>query len=55
MLRNMSGIVTLNVAQGSLRGKQTTTKSGFKYNSFKGIPYAKPPIGRLRFKVSREL
>lgn len=49
----MSGTVTVDVAQGSLRGKQTTAKSGLKYYSFKGIPYAKPPLGQLRFKVSR--
>jgi len=51
----MSGTVTVDVAEGSLRGKQTTSKSGFKYYSFKGIPYAKPPIGLLRFKVSKGL
>jgi carboxylesterase type B len=51
----MSGTVTLDVAQGALRGKQTTAKSGFKYYSFKGIPYAKPPVGPLRFKVSKGL
>jgi len=54
-MRKMSGTVTVDVAEGSLRGKQTTSKSGFKYYSFKGIPYAKPPIGLLRFKVSKGL
>jgi carboxylesterase type B len=48
----MSTEVTVDVAHGSLRGKQSTAKSGFKYYSFKGVPYAKPPVGRLRFKVS---
>ncbi|PNF42132.1 Esterase FE4 [Cryptotermes secundus] len=47
----MSGTVTVDVAQGSLRGKETTAKSGLKYYSFKGIPYAKPPLGQLRFKA----
>jgi carboxylesterase type B len=55
MLKNMSGTVIVDLAQGTLRGKQTTAKSGFKYYSFKGIPYAKPPVGQLRFKVNRGL
>jgi carboxylesterase type B len=51
----MSGTVTVDVAEGTLRGKQTTSVAGFQYYSFKGIPYAKPPVGLLRFKVSRGL
>jgi carboxylesterase type B len=48
----MSDIVTVSVAQGKLRGREATTKSGGTYYSFQGIPYAKPPVGALRFKVS---
>jgi hypothetical protein len=39
------------VAQGWLRGKAVTTESGETYYSFQGIPYAKPPVGPLRFQV----
>jgi len=48
----MSGTVKVDVTEGSLRGKQTISKSGFKYYSFKGMPYPKPPVGLPRFKVS---
>lgn len=44
--------VTVSVAQGDLRGTEVTTKLGTTYNTFKGIPYAKPPLGSLRFRVS---
>ncbi|KAK7872998.1 hypothetical protein R5R35_000299 [Gryllus longicercus] len=40
---------TVQVAQGTLRG-QKVTKNGNNFYSFQGIPYAKPPIGPLRFK-----
>jgi hypothetical protein len=43
-MRKMSGTVTVDVAEGSLRGKQTTSKSGFKYYSFKGICYLMPNL-----------
>ncbi|XP_067007341.2 carboxylic ester hydrolase [Anabrus simplex] len=46
----MEDHVIVNVAQGRLRGKKTRTKSGGPLVSFKGIPYAKPPVGTLRFK-----
>ncbi|PNF42097.1 hypothetical protein B7P43_G10290 [Cryptotermes secundus] len=39
------------VAQGWLRGKAVTTESGETYYSFQGIPYAKPPVGPLRFQA----
>ncbi|XP_022828344.1 juvenile hormone esterase-like [Spodoptera litura] len=43
--------VEVEVAQGQLRGELLDTVTGeAKYYSFKGIPYAKPPVGDLRFK-----
>ena len=43
--------VTVSLSQGQLRGKVATTFQGLDYYSFQGIPYAKPPVGELRFKV----
>ena len=36
--------VEIKVEQGILRGEETESKLFFK-----GVPYAKPPIGNLRF------
>ena len=48
----MAETVTVRVAQGSLRGQKVKTEAGVTYYSFHAIPYAKPPVGPLRFKVS---
>lgn len=48
--------VTVDVSQGTLKGiKTTTTLSGKPYCSFKGIPYARPPIGQHKFEVSNRI
>lgn len=36
---------------GQIRGRHLVLSSGKEINAFLGIPYAKPPIGHLRFKV----
>ncbi|CAB3255021.1 unnamed protein product [Arctia plantaginis] len=45
-------MVKVKVQQGWLCGEQLDTVQGDgQYYSFKGIPYAEPPLGKLRFKA----
>lgn len=48
--------VTVETEKGTLRGQEKTSEffSCKKYFSFQGIPYAKPPLGQLRFKDPEE-
>lgn len=45
--------IKVRVSEGRLTG---VIVDGFNvhYIAFRGIPYAKPPVGELRFKVSTE-
>lgn len=45
----------VTIEQGRLKGKTGADYDGNKYYSFQGIPYAKPPLGKLRFRVSNRL
>lgn len=44
--------VVVTVAEGKLKGKTGIDHFGGKYYSFRGVPYAKPPLNDLRFKVN---
>ncbi|XP_055624038.1 cholinesterase 2-like [Toxorhynchites rutilus septentrionalis] len=41
----------VEVRQGKLRGATSTLPNGSPYHYFKGVPYAKPPVGELRFQA----
>ncbi|XP_037949556.1 esterase E4-like isoform X2 [Teleopsis dalmanni] len=43
-------MIKVQIKQGTLAGVQKLLPNGKPFNSFQGIPYAKPPVGTLRFK-----
>jgi hypothetical protein len=45
----------VNTTLGKVEGVWHTSEKGVKYAAFMGIPYAKPPIGKLRFEVKLDL
>ena len=47
----MDGLV-VETSYGKLRGHLSRDIVDNEFFSFKGIPYAKPPVGDLRFEVS---
>ncbi|CAH0550114.1 unnamed protein product [Brassicogethes aeneus] len=51
--RMCSTIVT--ISDGQIKGKSASDERGGTYFSFQGIPYAKPPVGNLRFRDPQPL
>lgn len=48
----LSDIITITTNSGPVKGYKTPSSCDhYQYINFLGIPYAKPPIGELRFKV----
>lgn len=41
----------LEITKGVIKGQVLKSRNGRCYNSYTGIPYAKPPLNELRFKV----
>lgn len=46
-----SEVVTVTTKSGPVKGYKIASAFDYNYINFHGIPYAKPPIGELRFKV----
>lgn len=51
----MSEFVFTETKCGKVKGIKKISDLNTSYNAFYGIPYAKPPIGELRFKVSKKI
>ncbi|XP_063222148.1 fatty acyl-CoA hydrolase precursor, medium chain-like [Bacillus rossius redtenbacheri] len=49
-----AGAPTVKLTQGSLRGEAGRSADGTTFYKFLGIPYAKPPVGNLRFAAPQE-
>ncbi|KAK3918128.1 Esterase B1 [Frankliniella fusca] len=52
----MAKSVVVKTDKGPIRGKEVVSEdTGEKYFSFQGIPYARPPVGSLRFKPPEDI
>lgn len=49
----MTDCVVTNTNFGQIEGLKQQSALGCDYVSFLGVPFAKPPVGNLRFKVSK--
>jgi cholinesterase len=47
--------VKVKVNQGIVKGVIEPLPNGGKFQRFSGIPYAKPPVGELRFRAPQKL
>lgn len=47
--------VYLETKLGFLKGTTMLSRNGRKFKAFMGVPYAQPPVGMLRFRVSSGL
>jgi len=41
----------VQLAKGTVKGELAKSRDGRRYYSFTGVPFAKPPVGDLRFEV----
>lgn len=50
-LRSSALSPVVKIADGEIAGAEALSWNGRPFYAFQGIPYAAPPIGKLRFKV----
>ncbi|KAK4880581.1 hypothetical protein RN001_008727 [Aquatica leii] len=55
VIKNSESNPYVKTEQGELIGKLWKSRKGRTFIGFTGIPYAKPPVGSLRFKAPEEL
>lgn len=48
----MSEQLIVETKAGKVRGARQTNFEGDEFYAFRGVPYAKPPVGQLRFQVN---
>ena len=41
----------VKIPLGGIRGYYKISENGRQFEAYEGIPYASPPVGKLRFKV----
>lgn len=51
LFSSVFGELQVKISKGTVKGRILKSRDGRPYYSFTGIPYAKPPIGELRFEV----
>jgi len=42
----------IRITKGAIRGQTLKSRDGQDFYSFTAVPYAKPPLGELRFMVN---
>lgn len=47
-----SEAITVTTKSGPVKGYKIASSFDYNYYNFHGIPFAKPPVGDLRFKVN---
>ena len=49
---SVTSAITVTTDYGDVIGRTVTVNNGVKVDYYYAIPYAKPPVGQLRFRVS---
>ncbi len=51
LLVTISSGQIIQIEDGQILGREMESRSGVVFNAFLGIPFARPPIGELRFRA----